>query len=90
MNGTRLAGTEDLSVPVDANAMFAISSATKSYAAALLINLQKDGILSLNDPVAKFLPAFRNTRRGPVRPQGSAGSSYCLAHIRIIYFQREI
>ena len=55
---------EDLSVPVDANAMFAISSATKSYAAALLINLQKDGILSLNDPVAKFLPAFRTHGEG--------------------------
>ena len=53
-----------LHVPVDANALFAITSASKSYAAALLMSLQKDGLLSLNDPVGKFLPAFQTRGKG--------------------------
>ena len=55
---------EGLSVPVDERTMFTIASATKSYAAALLLNLQKDGLLWLNDPVGKFLPAFRTRGAG--------------------------
>ncbi len=52
--------------PVDAQSLWPIFSATKSYVAGLLLSLAKDGILALDDPVSKYLPALFNSRRRTV------------------------
>jgi serine-type D-Ala-D-Ala carboxypeptidase/endopeptidase len=43
--------------PFDGNAVFEIGSITKTFTAALLADMVKKGEVSLDDPVAKFLPA---------------------------------
>lgn len=50
--------------PINENTVWPLFSMTKSYAAALLLNLEHDGLLSLDDPVAKFLPEFRTPGEG--------------------------
>jgi CubicO group peptidase (beta-lactamase class C family) len=44
--------------PVDADSLWPIYSATKSYISALLLSLAKDGVLTLDDPVSGYLPEF--------------------------------
>jgi D-alanyl-D-alanine carboxypeptidase len=39
---------------------FAIGSITKSFTAAGILQLQQDGLLSINDPLHKFLPKYPN------------------------------
>ena len=51
--------------PVDAQSLWPIFSATKSYVAGLLLSLAKDRILMLDDPVSKYLPAFSTHGDGP-------------------------
>ena len=43
---------------VDANSLWSLCSATKSYVAALLLNLCHENILNLDDPVIMHLPEF--------------------------------
>ena len=42
--------------PFDANAVFEIGSISKTFTAAILADMVKKGEVSLDDPVAKFLP----------------------------------
>ena len=44
--------------PMTADTMFNIMSMTKPVTAAALLILQDEGKLNMNDPVAKFIPAF--------------------------------
>ena len=53
------------SVPVNETCLWPLSSGTKSYGAGLLLILVNDGILGLDDPVARFLPIFREPGSGP-------------------------
>lgn len=50
---------------VDAASQWPIFSSTKSFISALLLSLAKDGILSLDDRVSKFLPEFATHGEGP-------------------------
>jgi len=49
---------------IDERTVWPLFSMTKSYAAALLLNLEQDGILSLDDPVARYLPEFQTHGEG--------------------------
>jgi CubicO group peptidase (beta-lactamase class C family) len=54
------AGVQNLSskVPVTANTVFRIASMTKSFTALAILKLRDEGKLSLEDPVAKWIPEF--------------------------------
>jgi D-alanyl-D-alanine carboxypeptidase len=45
-------------LPVDANTRFEIGSVTKQFTAAAILQLQEQGKLSIDDPLAKYLPTF--------------------------------
>lgn len=47
----------------------ALASVTKPYTATLLMMLKEDGALSLDDPIAKYLPEFKDIR---VKDKGRA------------------
>lgn len=63
-NGTLLViktyGLRDVAknLPVDADTRFEIGSVTKQFTAAAILQLQEQGKLSIDDPVAKYLPSF--------------------------------
>ena len=48
-----------LAGPVDENSRWQVFSITKSFVSALVLGLCQDGLLTLDDPVSKYLPAFR-------------------------------
>ena len=50
---------------VNLHSRWQVFSITKSFVAALVLSLCEDGLLSLDDPVSKFLPAFRERGDGP-------------------------
>jgi D-alanyl-D-alanine carboxypeptidase len=54
VSGEAAVGTE--SRPVRPSTPFVIASITKSFIAALTLQLQEEGVLSLSDPVSKWLP----------------------------------
>jgi CubicO group peptidase (beta-lactamase class C family) len=55
--GVRDARTND---PVTSATAFRIASMTKSFTAAAVLKLRDEGKLSLEDPVEKFIPEFKN------------------------------
>ena len=55
-------------LPIDADTIFGIASVTKSFTALAIMQLQEAGILSLEDPVAKYVPEYKDpVGRPPVR-----------------------
>lgn len=55
-------------LPIDADTIFGIASVTKSFTALAIMQLQEAGILSLEDPIAKYVPEYRDpVGRPPVR-----------------------
>jgi len=58
-------GNGTLDRPVNAKSRWLVYSITKSFVAALTLNLCQDGVISLDDPVGKYLPAFRVHGDGP-------------------------
>jgi CubicO group peptidase (beta-lactamase class C family) len=61
---TNAAGFIDMerSRPLGFDALFRMYSQTKPVTAVLLMQLQEDGLLFLDDPIAKYLPEFANRR----------------------------
>lgn len=51
-------GNAILGKPVDEHSRWLVFSITKSFVSALVLDLCEDGVLSLDDPVGKYLPAF--------------------------------
>jgi len=45
-------------IPVNINTKFRIGSITKQFTAAAILKLQENGMLSVNDPLSKFIPDF--------------------------------
>lgn len=56
-----VAGLREVSsrAPVDTNTVFRIASMSKSFAAASILQLRDAGLLSLDDPVEKYVPELR-------------------------------
>ncbi len=46
-------------LPVDTDTVFGIASVTKSFAAAVIMQLVDEGRLAVTDPVKRYLPEFR-------------------------------
>ena len=46
------------SIPVTPETKFRIGSITKQFTAAAILKLQEDGLLSVNDPLSKFIPDY--------------------------------
>lgn len=53
--------------PVTADTVFSIASITKTFVAAVVLQLVDEGRLSLDDRLSKFLPDFPNARRITIR-----------------------
>lgn len=45
-------------VPIKPETKFRIGSITKQFTASAILKLQEDGLLSVNDPLSKFIPDF--------------------------------
>lgn len=60
----RAAGYADLEAqtPLQTDALFRIASQTKAVTSVAIMILMEDGRLLLDDPVSKFLPAYRNQK----------------------------
>ena len=60
-NGTRIFSFGNMSkahnIPVNENTLFDIGSITKTFTTLLLADMVKQGIVNLNDPIEKYLPA---------------------------------
>ena len=48
--------------PMQTDSLFRIASMTKAITSAAVMSLVEDGVVSLDDPLSKFLPAFANRR----------------------------
>lgn len=57
-------------IPVTDKTIFRIASMTKPITAVAALQLVDRGLLSLDDPVAKFFPAFQNMRIAAIDDQG--------------------
>src|SRR5215471_3276734 len=68
-----VAGESAPGIPMTADMQFGIGSCTKLFTAVLALKLQEVGILSLEDPLSKWLPSYTNI-------DGSATIHQCLLH----------
>ncbi len=64
---------------VNQQSRWQVFSITKSFVSALVLGLCQDGLLSLDDPVSKFLPAFREHGVGPY-DRGAVRIRHLLSH----------
>ena len=72
--------------PMTKDALFRLASSSKPITAAAILMLMEEGKLKLTDPVAKYIPEFKNSKvaletvRGavPMSDQGPAGDRYYL------------
>jgi D-alanyl-D-alanine carboxypeptidase len=53
--------------PVTSETAFAVGSVTKTFVAALILDLIEDDVLNLDDPLARWLPGFPRARQITVR-----------------------
>jgi CubicO group peptidase (beta-lactamase class C family) len=58
-------GNGTLDRPVNEQSRWLVYSITKSFVSALTLNLCQEGVISLDDPIGKYLPAFREHGDGP-------------------------
>lgn len=60
-------GVRDLATgeAVDGQTIFGLASVTKSFTALAIMQLAEKGLLSLHDPVVRFLPEFRLSQNQP-------------------------
>lgn len=55
-------------LPINRDTIFGMASVSKSFTALSIMQMQKDGILSVNDPVKEYIPEFTNkNQEEPVR-----------------------
>lgn len=51
---------EENKLPINRDTIFGMASVTKSFTALSIMQMQMDGILSVDDPVSKYIPEFTN------------------------------
>lgn len=56
---TGVSGSSQPGDPITANMLFNVGSVAKNFEAALVLKLVEDGVLSLDDPVEKYLPPYK-------------------------------
>jgi D-alanyl-D-alanine carboxypeptidase len=57
---TGVSGKSHASVPITADMLFDTGSIEKNFQAALILKLAEEKRLSLEDPISKYLPAYKN------------------------------
>jgi len=67
----REAGLADVGRPMQKDTIFRIVSMTKPITSTAIMMLYEEGKLLLSDPVAKFIPEFRNQKVLVLNPEGS-------------------
>ena len=80
----RAIGQRDIanSLPMEEDSLFRLYSMTRAVTAVAVLMLHEAGYFALDDPVARFIPAFADT---PVLEQGSATTTEALAAPLTIY-----
>lgn len=53
-----VSGISHDTVPIEPNMLFAIGSVTKNFVATLTLTLAEEDVLSLDDPISKWLPTY--------------------------------
>lgn len=67
--------------PMTKETVFRIASMTKPFAAACVMICQDEGKLQLDDPVSKYIPAFKNMKvKGGMTPDREITLRDCLRH----------
>lgn len=51
---------EENKLPINRDTIFGMASVTKSFTALSIMQMQMDGVLSVDDPVSKYIPEFTN------------------------------
>ncbi len=54
---------EEKKLPINRDTIFGMASVTKSFTALSIMQMQKDGILSVDDAVSAYIPEFTNKTR---------------------------
>ena len=57
---TGVSGYSYPGVPITTDMLFSVGSIQKNFEAALVLKLAEDGVLSLDDPISKYLPTYPN------------------------------
>ncbi len=57
----------DQDLPLNGDTIFGLASVTKSFTALAVMKMAEDGILSLDDPLRDYLPAFTNRNTKTVK-----------------------
>jgi D-alanyl-D-alanine carboxypeptidase len=75
---------------VRAETMFQAASVTKTFVAALVLKLAEDGVLGLDDPLSRWVPAFPGSRRITLRQllNHTAGTADFVGDGRFLAAQR--
>jgi len=68
----RASGLADVGKPMQRDTIFRIVSMTKPITSTAIMMLYEEGKLLLSDPVAKYIPEFRNQKVLVAMPEGSA------------------
>jgi CubicO group peptidase (beta-lactamase class C family) len=68
--------------PMTKDAIFRIYSMTKPFTSVSAMMLVEDGKIALGDPVAKYIPAFKDVKVGVERTEGGAGPTLELVAAR--------
>ena len=53
---------EEKKLPINRDTIFGMASVTKSFTALSIMQMQMDGLLSVDDPVSKYVPEFTNKK----------------------------
>src|SRR5262245_58532676 len=66
--------------PMTGETLFAVASMTKPITATAVMILQDEKMLSIDDPVSKYVPQFKDARLAEARPQREITIRDCLTH----------
>lgn len=58
---------EENKLPIDENTIFGLASVTKSFTSLAIMQMAEQGIVSLYDPISKYIPEFTNKNQDTVR-----------------------